>query len=95
MLSQRRLPLRASFSLLGLQARLRSPGPPGYANHLGTCKTNPAPGAPLVRGGLELITMQAREPLLVKNRGACFSKVSDKVVLLVLVLVEVQVKPLT
>lgn len=32
------LPLRASFSLLGLHARLRSPRPPGYANHLGTCK---------------------------------------------------------
>lgn len=80
-----RLPLWASFSLLGLHARLRSPRPPGYANHLGTCKTNPAPRAPLVKGGLELITMQVGDPLLVKSRGACLSGVSDKVVLLLLV----------
>lgn len=50
----------------------------------------------LVREGLELITMQAGEPLLVKRKGACFSGVSDKVVLLLLlVVVEVQVKALT
>lgn len=50
----------------------------------------------MVRGGLELITMQAGELLLVKRKGACSSGVSDKVVLLLLLLVvvavEVQVK---
>lgn len=52
----------------------------------------------MVRGGLELITMQAGELLLVKRKGACSSGVSDNVVLLLLlvvVAVEVQVKALT
>jgi hypothetical protein len=40
--------------------------------------------------------MQAVEPLLVKRNGACFSGMSDKVVLLLLgLVVEVQVKALT
>lgn len=50
----------------------------------------------MVRGGLELITMQAAEPLLVKRKGAYSSGVSDKVVLLLLLLmvvVEVQGNP--
>lgn len=41
----------------------------------------------MVRGGLELITMQTGELLLVKSRGACFSGVSDKVVLVLLLVV--------
>lgn len=50
----------------------------------------------MVRGGLELITMQEGEPLLVKRKGAYSSGVSDKVVLLLLLLmvvVEVQGNP--
>nr|XP_044607670.1 translation initiation factor IF-2-like [Equus asinus] len=65
----RRSPPR-SFPFYGCTFGLPGPRPPGYANHLGTCKTNPAPGAPLARGGLELITMQGGEPPLAKETGS-------------------------